>query len=148
MTPVLVNSTESQGNGTTPLFPIGHPDITLKGGDEKEGNVFIRGRPVCDDSWDATDARVACRMLGYSSGRATRESRYGNIPGGRYGMDDVECRGFEDSLRDCPHSSQDDCGPGEAAGVVCGGGGPQGAFMSLTAEGGLIYDTESSSEHN
>ena len=32
------------------------------------------------------------RMLGYSGGRATKESRYGNIPGGEYGMDDVECK--------------------------------------------------------
>jgi len=142
---VMVNSTESQANLTA---PIRHPDIELRGGNDKSGNVFIRGRPVCDDGWDNTDAGVACRMLGFSGGRATRESRYGSIPGGRYGMDNVECRGFEDSLRDCPHSSQDDCGPGEAAGVVCGGGGPQGAFMSLTAEGGLIYDAESSSEHN
>ena len=43
------------------------------------------------------------RMLGYSSGRATKESRYGNIPGGEYGMDDVECK--------VGHISQGSAGP-------------------------------------
>ena len=30
-----------------------------------EGNVFVNGRPVCDDSWDMKDADVACKMVGY-----------------------------------------------------------------------------------
>ena len=32
------------------------------------------------------------RSLGYSTGRVTVESRYGNIPGGDFGMDDVQCQ--------------------------------------------------------
>ena len=40
--------------------------IELRGGsNRKEGNVFINGKPVCDDMWDKNDATVACRMLGY-----------------------------------------------------------------------------------
>ena len=29
-----------------------------------EGNLFVNGKPVCDDGWDNNDALVACRMLG------------------------------------------------------------------------------------
>ena len=40
--------------------------VTLEGGSSSnEGNLFINGQPVCDDSWDNNDASVACRMLGY-----------------------------------------------------------------------------------
>ena len=34
-------------------------------------------------------------------------------------MDNVKCEGNEIRLLDCQHSEQDDCGPGEAAGVIC-----------------------------
>ena len=37
----------------------------LRGGSfPNEGNLFINGKPVCDDGWDNNDALVACRMLG------------------------------------------------------------------------------------
>ena len=39
--------------------------IKLRGGsNRREGNVFVNGKPVCDDLWDQDDATVACRMLG------------------------------------------------------------------------------------
>ena len=39
--------------------------VKLRGGENrKEGNVFVNGKPVCDDMWDENDAIVACRMLG------------------------------------------------------------------------------------
>ena len=41
-------------------------EIELRGGSLiNEGNIFLFGKPVCDDQWDANDAVVACRMLGY-----------------------------------------------------------------------------------
>ena len=41
-------------------------EIELHGGlFVNEGNIFIYGKPVCDDQWDEHDAVVACRMLGY-----------------------------------------------------------------------------------
>ena len=39
--------------------------IELRGGSvPTEGNVFLNGKPVCDDKWDKKDATVACHMLG------------------------------------------------------------------------------------
>ena len=34
-------------------------------------------------------------------------------------MDNVGCEGTEDSLNDCRHNTEEDCGVTEGAGVVC-----------------------------
>jgi len=148
---VNVNDTNLQGNSTVPLF---RSEIRLDGGSRPgEGNVFVNGEPVCDDSWDDVDARVACRMLGYSNGRATQNSRFGQIPGGDYGMDNVECQGYEDRLTDCQFSSSDDCSEDEAAGVICGDGdydlGPDSqADLELTSDGSLKIITFTRNHNN
>ena len=36
-------------------------------------------------------------------------------------LDDVVCQGNEANLLLCTHSSEHDCTPSEAAGVICGG---------------------------
>ena len=58
-------------------------------------------------------------MLGYGDGTFTRESQFGMAPGGNFGMDDVKCSGSETDIRDCRHTTRDDCGPEEAAGAIC-----------------------------
>merc|ERR1712112_76845 len=148
---VDVNSTDTQDNVTIPLF--GSDVISLKGGSRPgEGNVFVNGEPVCDDSWEDVDARVACRMLGYSNGRATSNSRFGRIPGGDYGMDNVECEGYEDRLTDCQFSSSDDCSEDEAAGVICGDGiyesNDSQADLELTLDGSLKIITFTRNHNN
>ena len=76
--------------------------------------------PICDDGWDDRDAKVFCKMMGYQGGRATMRSTYGSVSPD-FSMDDVLCTGNEVSLLDCPHSTQENCGPTEGAGVICTG---------------------------
>ena len=33
-----------------------------------EGTIYLRGRPICDDGFGMNEAKVACKMAGYSSG--------------------------------------------------------------------------------
>ena len=75
-----------------------------------------------DDYWDDSDARVVCRMLGFSSNGATAVlySTYGSVVD-NFIMDDVNCDGTEDSLEDCSYSPTDNCGTSEGAGVICRG---------------------------
>ena len=83
-----------------------------------EGNVYIDGKPICDDGWDKNAAIVACIMLGYSDDEATQQSAYGEVYE-TMAMDDISCIGDETSLYNCSYSSYTDCGAMEAAGVVC-----------------------------
>ena len=96
----------------------------LAGGDNTTyGNVFalnsdgVEG-PVCDDSWDDTDAGVVCGQLGFDVGTATWRSEFGPVPD-VFAMDDVDCTGSEARLQDCTYSPTDNCGGGEGAGVRC-----------------------------
>ncbi|KAG2492959.1 hypothetical protein HYH03_008867 [Edaphochlamys debaryana] len=98
------------------------------GGAEGRLEVLVNGTwgTVDQDQWGAEDARVACRQLGWATGRPTYEATYGT------GSDPIwywgfNCTGTETSLTACPVKS----GPldhrkpplylsaSKAAGVVC-----------------------------
>jgi len=103
---------------------LGRASIMLKQGASPtkaryEGNVYIGGRPVCDDEWDVSDAGVVCRMLGFSGGLPTKKSVYGSVPD-NYIMDNVGCTGREETIFECSHLTTDDCASSEGAGVICG----------------------------
>ncbi|XP_027702573.1 scavenger receptor cysteine-rich domain-containing protein SCART1-like isoform X1 [Vombatus ursinus] len=97
------------------------------GGDSCSGRVEVwhggSWGTVCDDSWDLVDAEVVCRQLGCGSAvSALGEAAFG--PGtGAVWLDEVQCKGTELSLWDCPAEpwGRSDCGHKEDAAVNCSG---------------------------
>ncbi|XP_072494130.1 antigen WC1.1-like [Notamacropus eugenii] len=76
---------------------------------------------VCDDSWDLADANVVCQQLGCGSALAVLEWPLISPGNGTIWLDDVQCRGRESSLWDCPARpwGQNDCKHEEDAGAMC-----------------------------
>jgi len=94
--------------------------ICLHGGDHSsEGDIFIDGLPVCDDSWGLREGTVACRQLGFPGVSEVTVGSDHKTQATNYSMDDVHCLGNETSLLDCHHKKSNNCGKSEAAGVVC-----------------------------
>ncbi|KAJ8687823.1 hypothetical protein QAD02_023617 [Eretmocerus hayati] len=102
--------------------------VKLVGGERGtfEGNVEIlhksRWGSVCDDEWDEQEAQVVCRQLGYDStkARATTSGYFGQARR-RYWMTGLMCNGSESHLSACRFDgwAKSECGPNEAAGVIC-----------------------------
>lgn len=99
--------------------------IRLVGGQhtyEGRVEVFYDGQwgTVCDDYWDANDATVACRQLGYADGTVLQSSSY-TTGTGQIWLDDVQCDGTEDSVWSCSHLTVGvhNCAHSEDAGVRC-----------------------------
>ena len=120
--------------------------LRLAGGSsylEGRVEVFHNGRwgTVCDDLWDDRDAAVACRQLGYQGGTAIIRSprRFGEGTGPIY-LDDVECRGDESRLIDCPRRGRartignHNCLHLEDAGAICSAPGVTASFVGAPAE--------------
>ncbi|XP_072497749.1 antigen WC1.1-like [Notamacropus eugenii] len=76
---------------------------------------------VCDDSWDLADANVVCQQLSCGSALADLEWPAFSPGNGTIWLDDVQCKGKESSLWDCPARpwGQNDCKHEEDAGVLC-----------------------------
>ena len=83
--------------------------------------VYIDGEwgYVCDDDWDLLEATVVCNQLGYTGvAQALSFAPFG-FGNGTLHLDNLACFGNEASLQDCNASDIHDCGPFEAAGVIC-----------------------------
>ena len=83
--------------------------------------IFFTFRPLfSDDSWDAMDAKVICRMLGFdpTNSVATKQSAFGEVSSD-FILDDVQCDGDEHNILECTHSKTHNCNPREGAGVIC-----------------------------
>ncbi|NXA44300.1 WC11 protein, partial [Eudromia elegans] len=94
-----------------------------EGGCSGRVEVWQRGAwgTVCDDSWDMEDAEVACRQLGCGSAlSALGEAAFGEGTGPIW-LQQVECRGPEQSLWDCKVQcgSRGACQHKEDAAVNC-----------------------------
>ena len=83
------------------------------------GNVYIDGKPVCDDKWDILDAQIVCNQLGLGAAVAATKNSFFGLAEDEYGLDNVECTGIEASIFDCPYSTIHNCQKNEAAGVIC-----------------------------
>ena len=75
---------------------------------------------VCDDFWDAPDAQVACRQLGFSAmGAVATNFAFFGQGTDPIVLDDVRCTGMESRLVDCPFTATHNCIHLEDAGVRC-----------------------------
>jgi len=94
--------------------------ICLLGGEEGAGNVYHEGKPVCHNGWDYADASVVCRVLGFPGAmNFTIRSHFG-LSSSYFRLSNVNCRGDESSLEECPHDiGADGCEADMVAGVVC-----------------------------
>ena len=75
---------------------------------------------ICDDHWGLREATIVCKMLNFSG--AINVGSFG--PGNEsfpIWMDNVKCRGDEQSIAACRHRGweEHDCSHVEDAGVVC-----------------------------
>ena len=104
---------------------LGFLAIRLVGRNQYEGRVEVFNGgvwgTVCDRNWDAKDAQVVCKQLGYHyGGTAYQSARYG--PGhGPVWLDNVNCYGSENAITDCKHSGfgQTSCSHNRDASVRC-----------------------------
>ena len=76
---------------------------------------------VCDDQWDASDAEIVCRQLGYNlTGVASTNAYFGQGTGPIW-LDEVQCTGSETHLVSCSKNAIGihNCEHHEDAGVQC-----------------------------
>lgn len=104
--------------GNSQSYLEGRVEIRLKGGNDSDWGT------ICDDHFDIRDAKVACRMLGHDGAKSVvwAYDSYGSGPEDNpIWLDNLKCRGDENSLMECKHRGWgiNNCVYWEAVGVVC-----------------------------
>ncbi|NXP49803.1 MARCO protein, partial [Heliornis fulica] len=91
-----------------------------EGGRRGRVEVFHQGSwgTICDDGWSIPEAKVVCRMLGFTRAVSAFTATAGT---GKIWLDDMDCRGTELSIFDCskPDWGVNNCSHNEDAGVEC-----------------------------
>ncbi|XP_064631016.1 lysyl oxidase homolog 2-like [Lineus longissimus] len=100
--------------------------MLIGGKDDSEGNVVIyhlsQWGNICDDYWNIWAGLVVCRQLGFQGAKnVTTRGHFKTIMERKIWMDNVECKGDEEHVKDCRFNGwgQHNCDATEAAGVVC-----------------------------
>ena len=75
------------------------------GGHPSRGNVYVGGKPICDDSWSNNSAAVICRELGWETGWATKESYFGPVHAD-FVLTNVQCNVQDRRLSACRFQQQ------------------------------------------
>ncbi|XP_013407241.1 scavenger receptor cysteine-rich domain superfamily protein-like [Lingula anatina] len=119
----------TQTAGIVCIDPTGPPEGTLRlvnGAKSREGRLEIyynhHWGTICNKGWDAVDALVACRQLGYS-GLEVHNRNFG-AGDDLVLLSQIQCNGNEDSLSRCPRTSNWGTVPAECThdrdvGIVC-----------------------------
>nr|XP_054748404.1 soluble scavenger receptor cysteine-rich domain-containing protein SSC5D-like [Lytechinus pictus] len=120
-------------------------ELRLVNGDSNYGRLEISVNgvwgTVCDDSFDSSDARVACRQLGLDTSTVDyyTSSRFGEGTGSIW-LDELGCLGTETTLDSCYHSvfGVHDCTHAEDVGISCGTTNVGGSSGGLSGVGSWI----------
>ncbi|XP_063094198.1 antigen WC1.1-like [Cavia porcellus] len=95
--------------------------------------IFHQGSwgTICDDSWDLSDAQVACRQLGCGVALNFLISAHFGEGSEPIWLDEVNCTGEESHIGECPSAGwgKHNCKHTEDVGVICSG------YMHLVGEG-------------
>ncbi len=78
--------------------PVSASNVRLSSTNVLEVQYNEEWRDVCDDDFDRLDGEVACRMLG-----GTYQSHSSATGSGNFWLDDLTCKGQEQSLFECTH---------------------------------------------
>lgn len=105
-----------------------HMQIRLSGGGSPcagRVEVYYDGSwgSVCDDSWDAANAHVACKQLGCGNALEVTLPDSCGAGSGPIWLDEIDCSGNETFLWDCPSApwSKHDCSHKEDVRIMCSG---------------------------
>ena len=84
--------------------------------------------------WDAKDADIVCRMLGYTASTQPKNNADYGQGNGTIWLNNVQCAGNENSIFSCKHdgSKMHSCANGNKANVSCDGTHGNIAFVLLS----------------
>ena len=79
---------------------------------------------VCGNGWDLREAEVVCTELGFGEAVAAIPSAFYGQGIGQIWLDDVNCTGIEEAIRNCSHSGWGNlnCAHDEDSSVNCSAG--------------------------